>query len=241
MDTRRSARTSSAFHGTWPEDGHFAADDGSMSYTDALPDTDPRAVFAATARTTADLIATVRADELARPTPCQDMDVQGLLGHLVMVLDRVAALGHGTNPMALPDTVAHGASEWPAAWAEGTDRALAAWQDDAVLERRMVLPWAEGPGSQMLASYVAELTVHTWDLATAVGRPAAYDDRAVAVSWAAYQASLPAGDRQARFDEVRAQMPPEFQAGPPPFLNAAAAPADAPLIDRVVAWTGRNP
>lgn len=212
-----------------------------MTNTETVPTDDPRVVFAAAARTAGELVASVQPDELAAPTPCEEMDVQALLGHLVMVLDRVAALGNGGDLMAMKDFVVHPADAWASEFNAAAQRAADAWRDDAVLARPMALPWAQGPGAQLLGSYTAELTAHTWDLATALGRVAAFDDRAVATAWAAYQGMLPDGDRQARFDEIRAQMPPEFQSGPPPFANPVEVPDDAPLIDRVVAWTGRRP
>ncbi|MCB0982646.1 MAG: TIGR03086 family protein [Ilumatobacter sp.] len=209
--------------------------------TPTLSPTDPRAVFAAAVTTAGEVIASVRPDQTALPTPCDDIDVAGMFGHLLMVLERVVALGTGRDPMDLPDETDAPLEQWMAEWKAAAHRVQEAWSDTDVLDRQMWLPWAQGPGGQMLGSYTAELTVHTWDLATALGRMPAWDARALETAWAAYQAMLPGGDRQARFDEVRAQMPPEYPVGPPPFLDAVDLPADAPLIERIVAWTGRQP
>lgn len=212
-----------------------------VSPTNTLSPSDPRAVFAAAVGTAGEVIATVQPHQTGLPTPCADIDVSGMFGHLLMVLERVAALGAGRDPMDLPDEKEVPLAGWTAEWLAAAHRVQQAWTDPEVLERQMWLPWAEGPGGQMLGSYTAELTVHTWDLATALGHGVEWDARALATSWEVYQAMLPPGDRQARFDEVRAQMPPEYPVGPPPFLDAVDLPADAPLIERIVAWTGRQP
>ena len=44
------------------------------------------------------------------------------------------------------------------------------WADDALLDLTVELPWATLSGTEVLASYTGELTLHTWDLATATGQ-----------------------------------------------------------------------
>jgi hypothetical protein len=80
-----------------------------------------------------------------------------------------------------------------------------AWSDDAVLERPMALPWIEGSGAEVLASYFSELTVHTWDLATATGQQPDWDDTVVAAALGARH-FLPAENRRAFYEQVSAAM-----------------------------------
>ncbi len=116
-----------------------------------------------------------------------------------------------------------------------------AWTDAAALDRTVALPWATASGAGMLANYTSELTVHTWDLATATGQHPQWDEEVVAVGFGAISRGLPAGGRRARFDEIVADVPPELRPTSPPFGEAVVVPADASPIDQLVAWTGRQP
>ena len=199
---------------------------------------DPRAIFGRAVGLASQVIATVRPDQLDAPTPCSEMDVRQLLAHLVHVLDRVAALGRGEDPFGLPPLAATVVLEQ---WTAAAHRVQAAWTDDAVLERPMTLPWIQAPGEVVLLGYVSEVTVHTWDLATATGQAPDWDPQVLETASAAIRGALPAEDRQAAFDAVVQQMPPELRTFTPPFAEAVAVPASAPLIERLVAWTGRRP
>ena len=125
---------------------------------------DPRAVFGRAVALGTSVIAAIRPDQLGDPTPCPEYDVGRLLGHLVTVLHRVAALGRGDDPFAAPTGEAT-----LDAWTAAAHEVHGAWTDDAVLTRTMRLPWLEAPGAAMLTSYLNEVTVHTWDLAAATG------------------------------------------------------------------------
>jgi len=199
---------------------------------------DPRVLFAAAGTTVGALIATIDDTELGLLTPCDGFDVVGLLGHLDIVMRRVVALAEGTDPMALPETVPTPPDGWHANWLHQMDNVATAWADPATLDRTMTLPWASGPGSVLLTHYIAELTVHTWDLAQALGRPAAFDSAVLDAAMASYLSVLPEANRDERFDAVRQFMPAGWQ---PPFHNAVDVPSNAPTIDRIVAWTGRRP
>jgi uncharacterized protein (TIGR03086 family) len=205
------------------------------STTDQL--VDPRPILDRAIATGGDVIAAVRPDQLTDPTPCPDMDVRTMLGHLVGVLDRVAALGEGSDPFAVTETPVPD-DRWPDAWEEARRRAAAAWRDDATLARPMALPWIHGTGAEVLASYLSELTVHTWDLATATGQQPDWDAAVVTAALDARQI-LPAENRRALYEEISAAMGIDEVAVP--FAEAVTIPDDAPAIDRLVAWNGRDP
>ncbi len=133
---------------------------------------DPRPLFTTAVQVAEPIIAGVRPDQLALPSPCVEFDVKGLLDHLVFVLRRVAALGRGDdafspNPMAgaAVDHVNY-AADWRAAAAEVD----AAWADDCKLSETVVLPWATMTGADVLSMYVSEITTHSWDIAKATGQ-----------------------------------------------------------------------
>lgn len=199
---------------------------------------DPRSLFATAGITASDLIATITPDELTIPTLCDAFDVDGLLGHLHNVMTRVVALAEDTDPMAVPDTVPTPPDGWHANWLRRMQHVADAWADPAALDRTMTLPWASGPGSMLLSTYIGELTVHTWDLGQALGRSAMWDSDVLDAALASYLLVLPEANRDERFDAARKFMPADWQ---PPFHNAVDVPADAPTIDRIVAWTGRQP
>jgi uncharacterized protein (TIGR03086 family) len=217
--------------------GHQDGDMTSPSSSTTHDRTDPRPILDRAIATGGSVIARVRPDQLTAPTPCSEMDVRAMLGHLVAVLDRIAALGQGEDPFAVTET--HAPDDgWSDAWTTSAGRVAEAWRDDAVLERPMTLPWIEGSGAEVLASYLSELTVHTWDLAMATGQQPDWDDTVVTAALAARDI-LPAENRRALFEEISTAMGLDEVAIP--FADAVPIPDDAPAIDRLVAWNGRDP
>ena len=95
-------------------------------------------------------------------------------------------------------------------------------------------------GAEMLATYVSEITTHTWDLATATGQQAQWDDEVCRLSLETMHRELPLADRSPIWEAFRANAPANIQFDAP-FANAVAIGTDAPLIDQLVAWTGRQP
>jgi uncharacterized protein (TIGR03086 family) len=198
---------------------------------------DPRLLFARAVATGTAVISAVPPGAMGDPTPCESFDVRRLLGHLVGVLDRVARLGRGEDPFAVGDAEA-GDGEWVEAWAEAAHGVQRAWTDDAVLARPMALPWQQGTGADILTGYLNELTVHTWDLATATGQEPAWDEEVLNVVLS-LPIGLPAEGRRAVFERISAEMGlPEVAL---PFADAVPVADDAPAIERVVAWNGRPP
>jgi uncharacterized protein (TIGR03086 family) len=203
---------------------------------------DPRPLFANAVQIAEPVIAGVRPDQLGQPSPCIEYDVRGVLDHLVFVLHRVANLGRGAEafaPDSMADAVVHH-DDWAADWKAAAVDVEAAWADEARLEATIVLPWATMTGAAVLAMYVAEITTHTWDLATATNQHPTWDESVCRLALDAMQRDLPMADRAPMWEEFRAHAPANMQFDPP-FANAVAVPGDAPLIDQLVGWTGRQP
>ncbi len=198
---------------------------------------DPRPILDRAIATGGSVIARVQPDQLTAPTPCSEMDVRAMLGHLVSVLDRITALGQGEDSFAVTESPAPD-DGWSDAWKTAACSAADAWSGDAVLEQPMALPWIQGSGAEILTSYFSELTVHTWDLATATGQQPVWDDTVVTAALAAGDI-LPAENRLALFEEISAAMGLDDVAIP--FAEQVRIPDDAPAIDRLVAWNGRDP
>jgi uncharacterized protein (TIGR03086 family) len=195
--------------------------------------TDPRPQFATSLTTATDVLARVRPDQWALPTPCDEFDVHDLVQHLLGVVDRITAVGTQSDPFAIP------ARE--VSMAEWTDACAALWRvwgDDATLDVPSPLPWAPGDGTVALAHYVTELTVHTWDLATAIGAEVEWDHDVLAMVAARMTDYLPADGRAAVFAPMKEGLP---FTPPDPYVDAVPLTGDVPLIDRIVAWYGRQP
>jgi uncharacterized protein (TIGR03086 family) len=214
--------------------------DNRTDEADTLDPGDPRAHLAAAVRTLRPVMAAVGHDQHGLPTPCRDMTVEDLLDHLVMVVRRIACAGRGQEVSTWPvdsDDVPRGA--WLDAVVEAAHDVQASWPAE-VLDRPTAVPWGVFSGAEVAAIYVNELTVHTWDLAQATGQEVSWDEGALACSWEAINFQLPEADRTPQWDAAKAFLPP----GVPwedPFANAVEVAADAPLIERLVAWNGRTP
>lgn len=204
---------------------------------------DPRTAFAHANITLRALVDSIRVDQLDNPTPCPELDVRSLLGHMLTVYNRLVALGNGTDPMDMPDIVTGVADDgWPAEFLAAAHRVQAAWTDAAKLDQMMVLPWASAPGAAMVAMYTAELTVHTWDVGVATGQRVQWHEPAIEVALRSALQALPSGDREAYFAELAKdpKFTPEL-ALRPPFKNIVPVADDASSLDRLIGWYGRQP
>jgi uncharacterized protein (TIGR03086 family) len=221
------------------------ADNAAMTMTTETPlgpsagAGDPRLTFAKAVALATAVIGRVSPGQLANPTPCDDLDVAALLGHMVTVLRRVAALGRGDDPFGA-GVMAPVREDFGRAWLDAAAEVEQAWAGDSVLIQTMRLPWSEVSGAAMLVSYLNEVTVHTWDLAKATGQRPAWDPQIVGLAFDGIR-FLPGENRAAVFEAMRASMPAEQRNFADPFADAVPVPDDAPLIDRLVAWNGRRP
>jgi uncharacterized protein (TIGR03086 family) len=192
----------------------------------SMTTTDPRPGFFTAARIACDTVAGVSPAQLTDPTPCTDFDVRALLGHLVGVLHRIASVASGAPAIGqVPPVVGVPDDGWGAAARAALHEVEGAWADPAVLGREMRLPFGTLPGAAALASYTGELSTHTWDLAVATGQSPAWDEQVLTGALSAIHGKLPTAER-----------PPGV-----PFGDAVPVPDDAPIIDRLVAWQGRDP
>jgi uncharacterized protein (TIGR03086 family) len=202
---------------------------------------DPRDLLARAMATGVAVVAGVRPEQMALPTPCSDFDVRGLIAHLVAVLDRIVVIGNRGNVLEVPDRAAlRPDDEWVGLWHTTAHLVFDAWADDDDLESDRQLPWAVMPGRDALEIYVNELTVHTWDLARATGQQPSWDEEVVETSLAAIHAQLPDGSRGEQWAAVAASLPADVPFAAP-FADAVDVPDGAPAIDRLVAWNGRRP
>ncbi|MFJ9605413.1 TIGR03086 family metal-binding protein [Kitasatospora sp. NPDC101176] len=171
------------------------------------------------------LFAEITPDALDRPTPCTDFTLRQLLGHVVGGVHRFAYMGEGGRAEDvvaatgdLPDDA------WPAALERARDRAVAAWADDAKLDRPTHAPWGVVPGAIAVGGYLMEAVGHTWDIARALGSAQPLDDALSHAALAVAGAVLPAGHR----------------GGAVPFDEVRPVAEDADVHTRLAAWLGRE-
>jgi uncharacterized protein (TIGR03086 family) len=192
-----------------------------------LPDVDPKPLdLTLTADEVSRLVAGVRDDQLAAPTPCAGTSVAGLLDHLVGL---TVAFRLGAEKQPVTGAPRASADALPADWRTRLpgqlDALAAAWRDPAAWEGMTEVAGARLPGGAKGVVAATEVLVHGWDLAAATGQP--YEaDPATAERCLAFAVDLAAGAPEMRNSMYGPEVP---------------VPADAPVLDRVLGQTGRDP
>ncbi|MFD5054442.1 TIGR03086 family metal-binding protein [Streptomyces tendae] len=171
----------------------------------------------------------VRDDRLADPTPCPDLAVRNLLGHLtgLAVAFRDAArkdLGPttDTSPEASVPDVGPG---WREELAKVLGELADAWREPDAWTGMTRAGGIDLPGAVAGAVVADELVIHGWDLARATGQEYAPDPAALQAAYGLLAAA--------------AAEEPDRDAGM--FGTVVPVPADAPLLERAVGLSGRDP
>ncbi|WP_406370821.1 TIGR03086 family metal-binding protein [Streptomyces sp. NBC_00647] len=167
-------------------------------------------------------------DRLDGATPCPDYAVRNILGHLagLSVAFRDAArkdLGATTDTSpdsAVPDI----GPGWREALPKALDELGDAWRDPAAWTGMTRAGGVTLPGAVAAAVAADELVVHGWDLARATGQ--GYEPDAVALR-ASYEFLSAAAEDPTRGGGI--------------FGPVVPVPDEAPLLDRVIGLSGRDP
>ncbi|MCW2884766.1 MAG: hypothetical protein JWL58_1628 [Streptosporangiaceae bacterium] len=118
---------------------------------------------------TEQLIAAVRAEQWAAPTPCTEWNVRDLVNHLVAGNRMFAGILHGdaATPADIPRLQAVDVlgDEPVAAYRDAADAVLTAFSQPGVLEKVFTVPVGTVPGIVALHLRITEVLVHGWDLA----------------------------------------------------------------------------
>lgn len=157
-----------------------------------------------------DVLDHVRADQVGDPTPCGDWDVGALADHLVQAPANFLTMMRGEQPDWSAPTP-HLEEGWAAAYRVHADDLLHAWHG------------FDGDPPVPASWQVAELGVHTWDLAVAVGFPLDRLDPQVA---------------EVGLDFMRENLGAEQRGDA--FAPEVAAPADAGPYEALAAFAGRR-
>ena len=161
-----------------------------------------------------------------RATPCPEWNALDVARHILAVFDRVVAAPTGADLIAMPllsEATLDDIGEHLDAAAEA---AAAAWADDELLGQTISAPFGELPGAAVLGVWAGELVAHSWDLAVAIGVEPNWPEPDTEISYQMASSSLPDDGRH--LEEM-------------PFSPAIELSDDAPAIERLVAWLGREP
>ncbi|MDN0195017.1 TIGR03086 family metal-binding protein [Streptomyces sp. S.PNR 29] len=167
-------------------------------------------------------------EQLPDETPCPGCAVRNMLGHLhgLAVAFRDAARKDlGATTGTAPDAAA---CEIGPGWREELPKALGeladAWRDPSAWTGMTRAGGIDLPGAVAAAVAADELVIHGWDLARATGQPYEPDPAALRVSYDLLAAAAAEQDR-----------------GGGIFGPVVPVPDDAPLLDRAVGLSGRDP
>jgi uncharacterized protein (TIGR03086 family) len=158
---------------------------------------------------TAALLGRVDDNGLERATPCADWTVGGLVDHIVRAPVVFTTIMRGEEPdwASAPPRIGH---DRVPRFREAADGLVGAWRA------------ASGETPSPLDWQLAELAVHTWDLAAALGEQTAeLDPRVAEVGLSFMQANLK--------PEIRGEA----------FGPERPAPSDADAYTRIAAFAGR--
>jgi uncharacterized protein (TIGR03086 family) len=170
------------------------------------------------------LLDAITDDRLAAPTPCSETTVGDLLSHVLGLAEafRGAAAKEpdpGPPPSAPPALDPH----WRRLLPQRLDALVVAWRDPAAREGMAHAGGVEMPAAEMAVVALDELVLHGWDIARATGQ--VYDADPASV--------------QACFGFVAPAVRPEGVPGL--FGPPVPVPEDAPMLDRLVGLSGRDP
>ena len=179
------------------------------------------------ARAVADLVAAVPDDALAGPTPCPAFTVGDLVDHVGGLALAFTAAAR-KKPLDGPPSVdaSHLGDDWRTRIPRDVLALADAWRDPEAWTGMTAAGGVDLPGDVCGLVALDEVVVHGWDLARATGQ--AYEPDAETL--------------QALHDFVAQFSGPgneEARAGL--FGPEVDVPVDAPLLDRVIGMTGRDP
>ncbi len=167
--------------------------------------------------------AGIRPDQLENSTPCATFTVAGVLDHMTGLASAFAPAFRGDPPPPTGEVPAASGGERGTEFQKAMDGLLDAVNSPGALERTIETPFGPMPGSTFSRLVAFDGLIHGWDLATSTRQP-----------W------VPPDDVVAEVDGfARQALVPEMRNGDT-FANETQAPADATLLVRLVAFSGRT-
>ena len=170
------------------------------------------------------VVAGVRPEHLALPTPCRDWDVRLLLNHIIggNYMFAEVAKGGRADPTGIMDD--HTLPDPGNNYIASADKVLAAWAEPGAMQRRVHMPFGDIPAGAAVSIHFLDIVVHGWDLARATGQ-----DTTIEPDLAAEALDISHGLLSPELRETGV------------FGPEIPISADDPLHDRLVAFMGRRP
>ena len=176
--------------------------------------------------TTTDMVSHTTAAQLSNPTLCVEWTVKDLINHMVTGATMFAiSAEQGSVPddelgrLMSGDNVGNDPS---AAWDAASKRALTAFETPGAMEKTVKLPFGEMPGGVALNIAIFDVATHAVDLARATGQTVSDTELLEDTLVIAQQ-----------------MLSPELRK-PGIFGDAQPCASDAPVDDRLLAFTGRK-
>ncbi|HEX7443996.1 MAG TPA: TIGR03086 family metal-binding protein [Acidimicrobiales bacterium] len=187
---------------------------------------EPLDAIAAASSTFVAVLDQVGTDQLGVATPCEEWDVRDLLGHVIVGSQMAVALLDGASQdeakafwgQSFGDDVVDRCRETVA---DQLDRLGVVSDWDAVVHHTI----GDVPASRLLEFRIGDLTLHAWDLATAIGVDDGIPDDLATVALGQILPMAPF------IGEIGI-----FGAGP-----SGSVGEDAPALTRLLDLTGRRP
>lgn len=181
-------------------------------------------------RTLAGLVDGIRDDQLRAPTPCRDTSIGDLLNHVdgLSIAFTAAAsktpLDGGGQGGPSADASRLG-PDWRTRIPERLAALARAWDDEAAWTGMTQAGGVDLPGEVAGIVALDEVVVHGWDIAVASGQEFNCEPDLL----------------QATYEFVRTSAAENPQGTPGLFGPPVPVADDAPLLDRLIGLTGRDP
>ncbi|WP_329372390.1 TIGR03086 family metal-binding protein [Streptomyces sp. NBC_01483] len=177
-----------------------------------------------------DVVSDVSVDQYQDPTPCSEFTVRDLVNHIgmMLLLTRDAGTRAAPDPSLLtadpmPFLAGHPESDWAGLVAEKADPAVSAWSTPAAWEGEASVGGPPMAATALGGILIAEFAIHAWDVAVATGQ----------------SINIPASLATTAFDTYSREAP--RMRGLDLLGDEAPQETNAPLFDRALGLTGRDP
>jgi uncharacterized protein (TIGR03086 family) len=192
------------------------------------------ALDAQAVRASVDLVERATARDLARPTPCADWTLHGLLRHMIAQHYGFAAASAGDGDLA--QWMLRPLGEDPAAaYRAAAECVLEAFAADGALDREFPLPEITRdlmfPARQAISFHMVDYVVHSWDVARTLGLAVDLDPALLDTALRVAQA-VPGG---------AARLEPGAAFGPMVEWSGGPGAHGGSDLDQIVALLGRSP
>ena len=174
------------------------------------------------------LVTDIGDDQLRAPTPCRGTTVADLLDHLdglCLAFTAAAAKDQAAGSQPPSADGARLGPDWRTRISGRLARLATAWQDETAWAGMTRAGGVDLPGEVAGQVAINEVVVHGWDIAAATRHGYACEAELIQAAYAFVRA-----------EQARAPVRVLRDGGPP-----VSVPDSAPLLDRLIGLTGRDP